>query len=142
MDAPPTLWLVAKGVLLLAGLIVPGAAVMRALRVPTSIASCFAGSALALYATVLALQLGNVPISLGTLVAGLGVIIFVARFSARRHEEASSPPPSLLTRTRNYTPLTGMGVWAPLYFLFLAAALWRAWHEPLAGPDIEFRWGF
>src|SRR5687768_8242951 len=19
---------------------------------------------------------------------------------------------------------------------------WRAWHEPLAGPDIEFRWSF
>jgi len=48
------LWLTAKSLLLIAGLLLPGAAIMRALGVRATLATSFAGSAVALYATVLA----------------------------------------------------------------------------------------
>lgn len=141
MVAPPEVLLVPRFIILLAGLLVPGGAWMRTLRVPVTLSNSFVGSAFALFVTVLALQLGNVAISFGTLGAGLLALTLLARI-ARRKSDATAGETSLLHRVRNYNPLTGMGGWTPIYFLFLAAALWRAWHEPLAGPDIEFRWGF
>lgn len=142
MVAPPDVLLVPRFIILLAGLIVPGATVMRAFRLPVALATSFVGSILALYVCILALQLCQIPISFLTLLAGLLVITMVAHRSTPRTEDVAAANPSLLTRSRHYNPLTGMGAWAPLYLLFLAAALWRAWHEPLAGPDVEFRWSF
>ena len=129
-------------VLLFAGLSLPGAALMRALHVPATVACSFVGSAVALYLTVLLLDAANVPISLGSVVVGLMAITVVARLVARRRSPLAEPPPSLLGRSRDYNALTGMGAWTPLYILFVAAAVYRAWHEPLAGPDVEFRWSF
>ena len=80
-----SLWLVAKWLLLIAGLLGPGAALMRALRVPLSIAGSFCGSAAALYVTVLALQLVGGRIGLASIATGLvvlsGVALFVAHFA-------------------------------------------------------------
>src|SRR5438552_1501271 len=132
---PALLWLAAKFALLLAGLLLPGAALMRVLRVPRTIATCFAGSLLSLYATVLTLQLASIRISLGSLAATLVVIAATALVlgrdarPARRSEPASSPDgragrPAL----PGSTWFTRMGAWAPVYALFWAAVLWRAWH--------------
>jgi hypothetical protein len=142
MVAPPEALLLPRFIILVVGLIVPGAALMRALRVPATLATSFAGSALALYVTVLALQLANVTISFGSLGIGLLVITLVARRMAKLAAPPPAPEQSLLTRSRNHNLLTGMGAWTPLYFLILTTILWRVYHEPLAGPDVEFRWSF
>lgn len=140
METPHPLWLAARFVLLLAGLLGPGAALAAALRLPRSLALWFAGSALSLFATVLALQLLGLRISLLSLAAGVALIALAALL-ARRFRPAASPA---LGEPGDHwlTPLRQMGHWTPLYVLFWAAVLWRAWHEPLAGPDVEFRWGF
>jgi hypothetical protein len=141
MVESPAFWLTARYVLLLAGLIVPGAVVLHALRLPATLALSFVGSTLALYVTVLVLQLFDLPISLGALVTGLLGFVVIARLAGRRRD-AVAESSSLLARDRRLNPLTGMGAWLPLYLLFWVAVLWRAWHEPLAGPDTEFRWSF
>ncbi len=135
-SATSQLWLVAKAALLIAGLLVPGGALMRALRVPATVATSFAGSALALYATVLALQFTSIRISLVSLAAGLALITVAAHQVRNRSKPTEDEQFSL----REW--IAGMGAWTPLYALFWIAALWRAVHEPLAGPDIEFRWSF
>src|SRR5688572_15923273 len=76
-------WLIAKIVLLLAGLLFPGAALARALRVPQNVATCFAGSAVSLFATVLALQFASIQISLVSLTSGLALIAATAFIAAR-----------------------------------------------------------
>src|SRR5262245_9219285 len=75
MDVLSLLWLTARFVLLLAGLIVPGVSLMRALRVPVTGAGAFAGSAAVLYTVVVGLQLLGVTISLGTLAGGLALVV-------------------------------------------------------------------
>ncbi|MSU51457.1 MAG: hypothetical protein EXS37_20615 [Opitutus sp.] len=156
MDALGYLGAVAKFALLLAGLLGPGAAVMRALRLPSTVAPCFAGSAVALYVIVLALQLASVPISLGSLTAGLGTITLVAALIGWGRDAlvadcggnatgASRPQPEKAAvghRGIDWRQFRQMGAWTPLYALFWAAFLLRAWREPLPGPDIGFRWGF
>lgn len=132
----------AQFVLLLAGLLVPGALLARALRVPVGLATSFAGSAAALYVTVLALQLCSLPISLGTMAAGLAVISLVARLVRGGTEPEPTPEPSLLPRVGLRDSLGLFGGWTPLYALFWIAVLVRVWHAPLNGPDIEFRWGW
>jgi hypothetical protein len=141
MDAQPEAWIIARFALLLVGLLLPGAALMRALRVPASLALSFAGSALVLYATVLALHLIGERITLLSLGAGLGGITLLAHLVHLR-AEVDAPGSSQFVRSRYDHPLTGMGPWVPVYLIFGAAALWRVWHEPLAGPDVEFRWSF
>lgn len=141
MDAHPELWLAAKFLLLLAGLLMPGSAIMRALGVPVSIATSFVGSVVALYVTVLALQLSGERISLLSLTTGLAVITVIAQL-ARRRDIHDHDAVSLLAGSRNYNPITGMGPWVPVYLIFGVAVAWRAWHQPLAGPDVEFRWTF
>ncbi|MGH7955907.1 MAG: hypothetical protein ACREH8_02720, partial [Opitutaceae bacterium] len=142
----PPIWLVAKIALLLAGLLAPGAVLARALRVPRTVATCFAGSAVSIYATVLALQLASARISPGSLAAGLVVIattaFLVGGLVRRGSAERPDSSPSLLSRPGQRELVGGMGAWTPLYVLFWITVLWRMWHEPLAGPDVEFRWSF
>ncbi|MBL9190410.1 MAG: hypothetical protein JNK23_23220 [Opitutaceae bacterium] len=139
MDAFSTL---ASFFLLVAGLLLPGAMLMRALDVPRTVATCFTGSAVALYATVLALQLCGVPISLGTMAAGLAILSLVARLVRGGTEQIQTPAPSPLSRAGLHQALGLFGGWTPLYALFWIAVLLRVWHAPLNGPDIEFRWGW
>ncbi len=140
---------VARFVLLLAGLLVPGAALVRALRVPVTVATAFTGSAVVLYATVLALQLTSIPISLASLALGLTAIsaACVAIAWSRGAPAAESAPnaaraprPHWLASIRRR--FLSFGPWSPLYLLFWAATLVRLLHEPLSGPDLEFRWRF
>jgi hypothetical protein len=152
MDALVPLWLAAKFVLLLAGLIAPGAFLLRALRLPPGVGAIFAGSAVTLYVTVLGLQLTGLPISLLSLTVGLTAITLGLRWAGRRRP-ASIPGDTpggsqgvagdSTPAFRDWSaPFANLGKWMPLYLLFWGAAVLRAWHEPLAGPDIEFRWGF
>jgi hypothetical protein len=140
-------WLTAKVLMLLAGLIVPGAALMRAFRVPATLATSFAGSAVALYATVLTLQVASIRISLGTMASGLAIVavtaLLIARVSGRQSTDPVSQT-SLLSRAglREGGAGVGAGWLFAAYAIFWIAVLWRACREPLAGPDIEFRWSF
>ena len=138
--------LVAKVILLLAGLLVPGAALARALNVPRTVAICFAGSTLSLYVTVLALQLTSIRISLGSLAGGLLLIIVAAlgltRLASDGTSERTTPSLSVAARIRLLAANTRGPAWTLVYPLFWVAVLWRAWHDPLAGPDVEFRWSF
>ncbi len=152
MEALALVGSVAKFALLLAGLLLPGAALMRALRVPTTLATSFAGSAVAIYATVLALQLASIPISLASLSAGLALFTGTSWFfgrdarparpqaadTAHEHPNGQAGRPALPFLGL----LTRFGPWTPLYLLFWAATLVRLLHEPLAGADLEFRWSF
>ena len=138
-------WVVAEVVLLLAGLLVPGAAWARTLRVPCTVATSFAGSAVSLYFTVLALQFASIRISLVTLSAGLFAITALARLIGRGKRleyRQPQPAPAPAAGGRTGGLIGGMGAWTPLYTLFLAIVVWRVWQEPLSGPDIEFRWSF
>lgn len=138
MEATPLLALAPRAALLLAGLLVPGAAVLHAARLPRTIATCFAGSVLSLYGVALALEFTGTKAGLSTLAAGLATVTLAAGVAARLRRAASEPE----AEVRRVPLLTGLGRWLPFYLLFLAAAAVRAWHQPLAGPDIEFRWGF
>lgn len=139
MDAFTALWPAGRVVLLLAGLLGPGAAWMWALRLPISVATAFCSSAVALYASVLALQFASVRISLGSLTTVL-VVIGLAAVLARRWTcpgPARDDPVDFPVERR-----LSKWVWVPPCALFWIAVGWRAWHEPLAGPDVGFRWSF
>jgi len=131
--------LAAKLVLLIAGLLAPGAALMRALAVPRTLSACFAGSVVLLYTAVLALDALALRISVGSLSVSLGLAFLICALIARFR------PPPLRAETEYADWLVifrQMGAWTPLFALVWLALLWRAVHEPLAGPDIEFRWSF
>lgn len=131
--------LAAKIALLLAGLLLPGVAAMRALAVPRTLGACFAGSVVILYGVVLALDGANLRISLGSLSVGLALVL-IALFLAER---LRSKPATVETEHTDWlTIFRQMGAWTPLFALAWVALIWRAVHDPLAGPDIEFRWGF
>ena len=136
----------------------PGAALTRAFRMPLTLATAFAGSAVAIYTTVVALQLVGARISLGTMAGALAAMTAAAVISSRVTPAAvfgtgaagstsagsgtsrgASPPPP---QHDNFESPGRFLAWLVIYALFWIAVLWRAWHEPLAGPDIEFRWSF
>jgi len=170
MDTLAPLWPAIRFGLLLTGLLAPGAALLYALRLPRTLATCFTGSAFALYVTVLALQLTGAGISPLTLSAGLvtvalaafligriGVERRVPRLLAEMPKENDGPhhpnqqPGDRLLHLQGsgptesggrLAPFTTMGPWTVLYALFWAAVIFRACSEPLAGPDVEFRWAF
>ncbi len=131
--------LAAKIALLLAGLLLPGAAAMRALAVPRTLGACFGGSVVILYATVLALDFTGLRISVGSLSLGLAFALVLFSLVANRREKSMGTIPD---RTDWLTIFRRMGAWTPLFAIAWVALIWRAVHEPLAGPDIEFRWSF
>lgn len=165
METLDPLWPVVRFGVLLAGLLVPGAALFQALQLPRTLATSFAGSALSLYLTVLALQLSGTRISLASIAAGLAVITLGAvvlrrwtqprpgntpkrekddRMTGHSPDERLPPDGDFHPESGGVrlVPFTEMGGWTPLYGLFWAAVVFRMWSEPLAGPDVEFRWGF
>lgn len=131
--------LAAKIALLLAGLLLPGAAAMRALAVPRTLGACFGGSVVILYLTVLALDATGLRISIGSLSTGLALALVLFSLLAHRREKSTGTIPE---RTDWLTIFRQMGAWTPLFAIAWVALIWRAVHEPLAGPDIEFRWSF
>jgi hypothetical protein len=170
MDAFAPLWPAVRFGLLLAGLLLPGAALLFALRLPRTLATCFAVSAAVLYLTVLALQVTGAGITPPTLCAGLLVVSLAGFLIGRLGVERRVPTPLDAVTNRKpepnhpkqqpgdrllhlhgnrptesggrLAPFTTMGPWTVLYVAFWAAVIFRAVSEPLAGPDVEFRWGF
>ncbi|MDB6128629.1 MAG: Dolichyl-phosphate-mannose-protein mannosyltransferase [Verrucomicrobia bacterium] len=125
-------------VLLVAGLLVPGAALLRALRLPRILAGCFIASAAILYGSIVVFTLLHVRINLVTLCGALGVVTLVALFFARRKTGQPVPADSV----RCYSFLAELGAWSPLYLVFWAVILWRLTTQPLNGGDIDFRWSW
>ena len=144
MDAPALLRLTATSALLLTGLVVPGAALARALHLPVTVATAFSGSAVALYAGLLGLQFAGIAVSLTTLSTMLAVVTLAGALAARRMGADNSHPADVHGQAARYpfAPFASMGGWTWLYLTVWAALVLRIWQNPLAGPDIEFRWGF
>ncbi len=130
-----------RAVGLIAGLLLPGAMIMRALGLPRTPATCFAGSAVALYTIVLGFALAGVPISGLSLTAGLAVVALVGGWFGRRNAATVTSELHALASPW-HAPLTKMGPWTSLYLAFVVIALLRLWANPLAGADIEFRWSY
>lgn len=126
--------------LLLAGLLVPGAMVLRALRLPASIGAAFAASAVALYGCALALNVGRIPLSLASLIAALAIVTLTALLVARRR----GPPTSIDAAGEQavFIPFTRLGALTPFMLLYWAVIAFLVYRDPLAGPDIQFRWAF
>src|SRR5687768_4497774 len=116
------------------------------MRFPRTIATCFAGSALVLYVTVLGLHWASIRISLGSLATALLLFVITAlgvvRLVRDRTSEVGVSSASFGSRAGLPIAIGRGGVWTLIYVVFWIAVLWRAWHEPLAGPDVEFRWSF
>jgi hypothetical protein len=137
MHVLTSLSLAARGVLLIAGLLGPGAMMARALQIRATVGLSFVASVVALYATVVTYALCRIPINLATLVAGLAVITTLSFALAPRGKR-----PAPFADEACWRPFSGLGAWAPLYLLFWGLILLRAIREPLAGPDVGFRWSF
>jgi hypothetical protein len=120
--------------LLLAGLLVPGSMLLRALRLPWALAAAFVSSCAALYVSVLVFSLTGVPISLATLSGALALVALAGHWATgrRRVPEGSS----------SFAAFAQLGWWLPLYLAFWAVVGYRLIAEPLSGPDVNFRWSW
>lgn len=127
-------------VLLLAGLLAPGAALLQALRLPRSLGGCFAASAVVLYGSALALNALGVPLSLASLATALAGTTLVALLLARRR--GPTTPLDAGGEENFFAPFTRLGALAPVMLLYWAVIGFLLVREPLAGPDISFRWAF
>jgi hypothetical protein len=132
MNAAAIAETVLRLLLLLAGLLLPGTLVVRALRLPWSLAVAFIASTVALYVVVLACTFTGVPVTLGTLSAGLAVAGLLAGLVPARGPLAPISP--------WHRAFTGLGDWTFLYVLFWLIVGWRLCSQPLSGPDAAFRW--
>jgi len=121
--------------LLFAGLLGPGVLILRALRLPFSLAGSFIGSAATLYAGVLVLTLAHVPVELGTLAGFLALVALAAWASSRHATPPSSPTPP-------FAFLADLGPWTLLLVPFWLIIVWRLATQPLNGGDIDFRWSW
>ena len=120
--------------LLLAGLLVPGSMLLRALRLPWSLASAFLTSAAALYVVILVCAWTGAVISLATLAAALGLVALLARLVPARA--------STTQISSSFACFAQMGWWLPLYGAFWLVVAWRLGFQPLNAPDVAFRWSW
>lgn len=120
--------------LLLAGLLLPGSMILRALRLPWSLAAAFAGSTATLYVTVLVFAGTGTPISLLSLAVALGLVSLAARLVPGRRGATEL--------TSSFACFTNLGWWTPLYAAFWIIVLYRLATQPLSGPDVYFRWSW
>jgi hypothetical protein len=134
MHLPDFLEIPLRLALLLAGLLVPGSMVLRALRLPWSLASAFVTSAAALYAVVLLFACTGFTISLVTLTVALGAVALAGRFVPTR--------PVFPELNSSFSCFTKMGPWLPLYLAFWIIVGYRLVVQPLSGPDVNFRWSY
>ncbi|HWA88231.1 MAG TPA: hypothetical protein VG710_18535, partial [Opitutus sp.] len=136
MDLLAFVLICARILLLLAGLLLPGAMLLRALRLPPSLGLSFVGSAVLLYTTGLALDLAGIPLSLAPLSAVLAVVTLALAWWGRDALVAPSDAGPALA------PFTRLGTLTPLFLLFWSVIAFLLIREPLAGPDTQFRWAF
>ncbi len=134
MQLPGYLEIPLRVALLLGGLLLPGSMLLRALRLPWSLAAAFATSAAALYAVVLVFAWTGAVISPVTLGASLGLVTLLARLVPVR--------PSTTQISSSFACFTRMGWWLPLYGAFWLIVTWRLGVHPLNGPDVAFRWSW
>lgn len=134
MDWPALPLVVLRLALLLAGLLLPGTMLLRALRLPWSLAAAFVTSCASLYAVVLLFACTGLPISLATLALALGLIAAGAGYAAKR--------PSLTELSSSFSCFSRMGPWLPLYAAFWLVVGYRLVAQPLSGPDVYFRWSY
>jgi len=132
MDVPEFVETPLRLALLLAGLLLPGSMLLRALRLPWSLAAAFTASCGTLYVVVLALACTGGPISLVTLAGALGLVALAARFVPARKTTAQL--------ASSFSCFSQMGWWLPLYLVFWAIVAYRLGTQPLSGPDVGFRW--
>jgi hypothetical protein len=134
MSAPAILENFLRLALLVAGLVLPGTVVLRALRLPWSLAAAFTASVVVLYGTVVVFAWTGAMISLGTLAAALGLFTVGLRLVPAKRPAGEISP--------SFAGFTRMGAWLPLYLGFWAVVVWRLGAEPLGGPDTGFRWSW
>ncbi len=120
--------------LLLAGLLLPGSMVIRALRLPWSLAAAFVTSSAVLYTVVLLFSCTGCPITLLTLGGALGLVALIGRLVPVRRISSEL--------TSSFSCFTKMGAWLPLYLAFWAIVGYRLVAQPLSGPDVFFRWSW
>ena len=120
--------------LLLAGLLLPGSMLLRALRLPWSLAAAFATSAATLYVVVLTFAWTGAVISLPTLAAALALVTLLASLVPAR--------PSTTQISSSFASFAQMGWWLPLYGAFWLIVAWRLGVHPLNGADVTFRWSW
>src|SRR3954465_7098369 len=134
MDWSALIFTLLRLALLLAGLILPGSMLLRALRLPWSLAAAFAASSAVLYLVVLLFGATGVTISLVTLGAALAIVTVLARLVPAR--------PSSVQLSSSFASFSKMGDWLLLYLAFWAVVAWRLGTQPLSGPDVYFRWSY
>jgi hypothetical protein len=120
--------------LLLAGLLVPGSMLLRALRLPWSLAAAFLSSAATLYLVVLVCACTGFTISLLSLTAALCLVALGGHLAARGRRAAQM--------SSAWACFSQMGPWLPLYLAFWAVVGYRLLAQPLSGPDVNFRWSY
>lgn len=119
--------------LLLVGLLAPGFAWLRLLRLPASLAAAFLASAATIYALLLLFACLQVPITFWTLGAALAVLLGLAQLSPARG------PTSWDASLGHLHKWDG---WTVLYAVFWAIVGYRLINQPLTGPDVAFRWSW
>jgi hypothetical protein len=134
MQLPGYLEIPLRLALLLGGLLLPGSMLLRALRLPWSLAAAFATSAATLYGAVLVFAWTGAVISLTTLAATLGLVTLLARLVPARA--------STTRISSSFACFAQMGWWLPLYGAFWLIVAWRLGVHPLNGPDVTFRWSW
>jgi hypothetical protein len=134
MHLPAYLEIPLRLALLTGGLLLPGSMVLRALRLPWSLAAAFATSAAALYAVVVVFAWTGALISLVTLAAALALVALLARLVPARA--------SATQISSSFACFGQMGAWLPLYAAFWLIVAWRLGFHPLNGPDASFRWSW
>jgi len=134
MHLPGPLEIPLRLLLLIAGLVLPGTMVLRALRMPWSLAASFVISCAALYVAVLVMVWTGSPISLTSLAGALGAVALAGRLVPTR---APADP-----HASSFACFAGMKGWTPLYLAFWAIVIYRLCTQPLCGPDVSFRWSY
>src|SRR3954465_13705511 len=125
MALPAYLEIPLRLALLLAGLLLPRSMLLRALRLPWSLAAAFASSVALLFAIVLVFAWTGALISLATLAAALALCTLACRLVPARQ------PTTQLSSS--FACFTGMGAWLPLYGAFWLIVAWRLGVQPLSG---------
>ncbi len=134
MQLPGYLEIPLRLALLMGGLLLPGSMLLRALRLPWSLAAAFATSAATLYVVVLVFAWTGAVISLVTLAAALGLVTLLARLVPARA--------SATQLSSSFACFERMGWWLPLYSAFWLIVAYRLGFHPLNGPDVTFRWSW
>ncbi len=126
--------------LLIAGLLAPGAALLRALHLPRSFAGSVIISTALLYLLVVIFAVLHIPITLLTLAGTLALITGALYFTYRPLKRKGQPPAK--EETSSFACFTQLGAWTPLYVIFWGIVGWRLATQPLSGADVYFRWSW